>query len=123
MIFTALCIFLFYFSPAILYLFVEIERRNSYRFLGRNYHYRDYILQVCVDALNRALVLVADLLQDLSFPLLRFANVYEERIWRIMLLASHQLLMYSVINLVTVFLFLPLELIVLRLRDRQRQPY
>ena len=123
MIFIAFCILLFYSLPAILYLFVEVERRNSYRFLGRNYNYRNYILQVCVDALNRALILVADLLQDLSFPLLRFADVHEERIWRIMLLASHQLLMYSIINLVSVFLFLPLEMAVQKLQDRQRQLY
>lgn len=119
MIVTAFCIVLTYFLPAFLYLYLEIRRNRNFSFRGQEYDYRGYIIQVSIDCLSRTLILVADLLQDLSLPLLRLGDIEEEQIWQISVLAAHQMLMFSILNLATLLFFLPIEWIVQRLRDLQ----
>lgn len=121
MIYTAFCIVLTYFLPVFLYLYLELRRNAIYHFQGENYDYIGYIIQVWVDSLSRALILVADLLQDLSFPLQRLGDVETDRIWKICLLTSQQMLVFSLLNLSTLMFFLPVEWIILNLRDLQRR--
>ena len=121
MIYTAFCIVLTYFLPVFLYLYLELRRNAIYHFQGENYDYIGYIIQVWVDSLSRALILVADLLQDLSFPLQRLGDVETDRIWKICLLTSQQMLVFSLLNLSTLMFFLPVEWLILNLRDLQRR--
>ena len=70
MLFSVFAIVITYYFPILLYIAVEVRRNQIYRFLGESYSFRDYILEVLIDALRRSQFLVSDLIQDLSFPVL-----------------------------------------------------
>lgn len=109
MILTAILVVITYFLPIFIYIALEIRRNQIYRFLGESYSFKDYILEVLIDALRRSQFLVSDLIQDLTFPVLHFVNLEDDPPWQIMLVLGQQCLLHLITNLATLVYFLPLE--------------
>ena len=123
MLFGLFCFALVCYLPIFIYLGLEIKERRIYRFLGSELCFKDYILEVIIDAISCTLTLVSDLLQDLTVPLLRIVGEDPgDTVWRTTLLLGQEVLMYLTLNMVTLLVFVPLECIVSSLRDLQTKP-
>ena len=121
MLWTALLSVLTYFVPLIIYLIQELTSDRLHPYRGENFTFRDYICEVLLQAISRALHLVAHLLNDLAQPLLVLVNTDQQTTWQTILILGQQMMVFHLLNLAAVAYFLPLETAATLIRNlRQR---
>ena len=121
MLWTALLSVLTYFVPLIIYLIQELTSDRLHPYRGENFTFRDYICEVLLQAISRALHLVAHLLNDLAQPLLVLVNTDQQTTWQTILILAQQMMLFHLLNLAAVAYFLPLETAATLIRNlRQR---
>ena len=106
---TALLCILTYFIPFFIYLILELSSDRVHIYRGDEYSFRDYIIEVLLVAISSSLHLAANLLQDLTQPLLLYLDTENQPIWLQMLLLGQQVGTHLLCNLATVLYFIPLE--------------
>ena len=109
MLWTALLSVLTYFVPFFIYIFLELRSDRVHPYRGENYTFRDYICEVLLQAISRALHLVTHLLKDLAQPLLLLVNTEQQATWLIILLMGQQMMAFLTLNIATILFFMPLE--------------
>ena len=121
MLWTALLSVLTYFVPLIIYLIQELTSDRLHPYRGENYTFRDYICEVLLQAISRALHLVAHLLNDLAQPLLVLVNTDQQTTWQTILILAQQMMLFHLLNLAAVAYFLPLETAATLIRSLQQR--
>ena len=119
MLWTALLIVLTYFIPLFIFILLELRSDREYTYRGENYIFRDYICEVLLQAISRALNLVAHLLNDLAQPLFLLVNPDQQSTWQIILMLGQQMMAYTVLNVATIVFFMPIECLATLIRSLQ----
>ena len=119
MLWTALLIVLTYFIPLFIFILLELGSNREYTYRGESYIFRDYICEVLLQAISRALNLVAHLLNDLAQPLFILVNPDQQSSWQIILMLGQQMMAYTVLNVATIVFFMPIEWFATRIRSLQ----
>ena len=120
MIFTCLALISTYFLVLIVFIVLEICDNNYYHYRGEELSFVEYILEVLINSVHKAITLVAELLADLSYPLQQFSHPESVPVWRILLLISLQIQMTCLINLANLCFFFPLEYMARKLQSLQQ---
>ena len=95
----------------ILYLIIGLRYNQEFEYHGERLGFKEYILEVLLQAIERTERLTSNLLADIALPLHTFVPAEEAGIWTMMLLIGCQVQMASLCNLVSLVWFLPLHLL------------
>ena len=119
MLWTALLIVLTYFIPLFIFILLELRSDREYTYRGENYIFRDYICEVLLQAISRALNLVAHLLNDLAQPLFLLVVTEQRTTWQITLIMGQQMRAHTTLNVAAIVFFMPIECLATLIRSLQ----